>query len=397
MGFDFLRAKLKLFHELFIAAPKDWKLPKRCEVLVYDACGAEILAPYLTSYSVAIMPVRGESVNVPCLLRAFFNRGFWKGRPLNAYAEAFIQAASPEVVITFIDNNAGFYGISKRFHDTKTILLQNGIRDHWLEGHGQHHEYHVDYMLVFGSCVGTYYGAYISGEVLPVGALKNNQARISGDIMDGTVLFISQYHDKPRNNEPLYVLADGTPVYFDKFYMAEVQVLSFLKEWCADNKMRLLICGRSQDEIGPERDFFADILTECAWEYVPMTDSNSSYRLVDTAGIVVFIDSTLGYESIGRGKKTACLSCRGVALNRGDRKFGWPADLPDNGPFWTNDQDEKQFQRIMDYLNTIKDEDWEQTRQRYASELMEFDPGNTRFMALLDQLLPKNEGVKRIV
>ena len=45
----------------------------------------------------------------------------------------------------------------------------------------------------------------------------------------------------------------------------------------------------------------------------------------------------------------------------------------------------------MDYLNTVSDEDWEQTRQENTSELMEFDPGNTSFVALLDQLLPRTE------
>ena len=47
-----------------------------------------------------------------------------------------------------------------------------------------------------------------------------------------------------------------------------------------------------------------------------------------------------------------------------------------------------QFQRVMDYLNTVNEEEWEQTRQYYSTELMEFDPGNKRFIALLDQLLP---------
>jgi surface carbohydrate biosynthesis protein len=45
----------------------------------------------------------------------------------------------------------------------------------------------------------------------------------------------------------------------------------------------------------------------------------------------------------------------------------------------------------MDYLNTVSDENWKQTRQQYASELMEFDPDNTRFVALLDQLLPRTD------
>jgi surface carbohydrate biosynthesis protein len=113
--------------------------------------------------------------------------------------------------------------------------------------------------------------------------------------------------------------------------------------------------------------------------------------LVDAAEIVVFIDSTLGYEAIGRGKKTASFSCRGASLNSEDRKFGWSAGLPENGPFWTNDADERQLRRVMDYLNTVNAEEWEQTRQLYASELMEFDAGNTRFIALLDQLLSTSE------
>ena len=45
----------------------------------------------------------------------------------------------------------------------------------------------------------------------------------------------------------------------------------------------------------------------------------------------------------------------------------------------------------MDYLNKVNDEDWEKTRKHYASELMEFDPGNTRFVALLDQILTKTK------
>ena len=155
------------------------------------------------------------------------------------------------------------------------------------------------------------------------------------------------------------------------------------------DKTLLKIACLSSEKTGPEIDFFEAILSGCSWEYIPKIGLNSSYKLVDAAEIVVGIDSTLVYESIGRGKKTASFFCRGINLNNESRTFGWPADLPKNGPFWTNDQDETQFQRIMDYLNTVSDEDWEHTRQKYVSELMEFDPGNTRFIELLDQLLPK--------
>ena len=80
MKINRLKSKLKLFYTIFIAPPKEWQLPKKSEVLIYDACGAETLAPYLTKYNVTTMEVRGESINVPCLLRAAVTLKFWKGQ-----------------------------------------------------------------------------------------------------------------------------------------------------------------------------------------------------------------------------------------------------------------------------------------------------------------------------
>ena len=145
----------------------------------------------------------------------------------------------------------------------------------------------------------------------------------------------------------------------------------------------------SSEKTGQEIDFFKTILSGWAWEYLPRTDLYSSYKSIDAAEIVVNIDSAMGDESIGRGKKTACFSCRRTNWQENVYKFGWIVDLPNNGPFWSNDQDEMQFLRVMDYLNSVNDEDWEKTCQKYVSELMDFDPDNTRLVTLLDQLLPK--------
>ena len=376
---------------IFIASPKKWQLPKKNEVLIYDACGEEALAPYLTKYSVTTMNLRGEEMNLPCLLRAMLKLEFWKDSLLNAYSKAYIQAVSPKVVITRIDNNVRFYEVSKSFSSTKTIMLQNGIRDKWLDAHAGEYKYHVDYMLVFGSSIGKYYSAHISGEVLPVGSLKNNAVSNSNGVAGDGVLFISEYRAAPKNNEPIDFNEQGEPVYHDQYYSDEVIILKFLSKWCTKNKKHLKIAAVSPEKIGPEFDFFSIILKGCAWEYMPRTGQYSSYKLADSAEIVVTITSTLSEELIARGKKTAVLNSRFSSILKVVNKFGWSADLPNNGPFWTNDQDETQFQRVMDYLNSVSDEDWEQTRQHYTTELMEFDPGNKRFVALLDQLLPRAE------
>jgi surface carbohydrate biosynthesis protein len=112
----------------------------------------------------------------------------------------------------------------------------------------------------------------------------------------------------------------------------------------------------------------------------------SSYENVAVAGFVVFVDTTLGYEALARGKKTAAFTLRGKSIGSDACNFGWPADFPDNGPFWTNHADEREFERVMDYITTVSDEEWKQTRQRYVPDLMEYDPGNTRFLKLMREI-----------
>ena len=392
-----LKSKIKSFYTIFIAPPKEWQLPKKSDVLIYDNCGAELIAPYLTKYNVTTMAVRGESINVPCLLRAAITLNFWKVwkyNPITLYTDAFIHAVSPKVVITFIDNNTNFYRISKRFPILKTIFLQNGTRfadGDVFDGLIKKDNYYVDYMLVAGKAIGRHYLRYLSGQTVPIGSLKNNAvSNLNGIVGDG-VLFISQWEIVPEDGAALYIEHDGTPVYLDQLFAAEIKILKFLDKWCAENNKQFKISGRETHKNGPEKEYYAHSLKEGEYEYIPRTGSHSSYKLIDAAEIVVSIDSTLGYESIGRGKKTAFFSCRKVNPKKNYYTFGWPAVLPNNGPFWTNHQDETQFQRIMDYLNTVSDENWKQTRQQYANDLMEFDPGNTRFIALLDQLLPKTD------
>lgn len=392
MNFERLKSRLKRFYAIFIAPPKQWRMPKKSEILIYDAAGAEVLTAYMTEFSVEIIPLRGESVNVSCLLRAILKLSFWKGKVIQAYTEAFIQAVSPKVVVTFIDNNADFYTISKRFPGIKTIFLQNGTRGEVGDIFGvlvKSEDYHVDYMLVHGAAIGRLYQQFVSGEVIAVGSLKNNLIEKSA-VEDGSILFISQYRKQPENNSPMLIRGDGLPVYWNEFYAPEVQALSFLSKWCTEHNKLLRISGCSVDKQGPEFDFYAASLKGCKWEYIPKSGAYSSYKLVDSAEIVVFIDSTLGYEAIGRGKKTASFACRAASLNSEAANFGWPADLPDHGPFWTNEANESEFRRIMDYLARVSDEEWETVQRQYTSEVMAYDSGNTRFNALLDLLLPKS-------
>ncbi len=399
MAFSRVLGKLRLFYKLYVAAPKDWRHPRLCEVLLYDVNTATQLEQYLKDRSVSILFTRGESINVTALLLSITKRAFWQGNLNLAYILAFVKASKPKLVVTVIDNDTNFYQISKSC-GVITAFIQNGIRGGQPKADvffdfPRTRDCHVDQMLVFGSAIGKKYQSYISGEMTVIGSFKNNLVSKSKIKTTPSVLFISQDRRRPKNNAPFcYVEEDPIPVSHDSFFSSERILLNFLANWCVNNNKTLKIaaCGRHCDKDCSEADFYESICGLHSYSFIPHLEPYGTYKLIDATEIVVTIDSTMGLEAIARGKKTAFFNIRGMETKnttflRLEDKFGWPSKLPDHGPFWTNHQDEKEFKRIMDYLCKVSDQEFEETWQQYSREIMDYDPGNTRFVALLDRLL----------
>lgn len=390
MNFSRVIQQLLHFYRIFIAPPKQWISPGKCDVLLYDASGEEVVRPYLSDYRVEVLAVRGELVIFPCFLRALFTKSFWLGKPLSAYADAVIAATSPKVIISFIDNNFAFYQLSARWSSIKTMFLQNGWRGEVadvFESIVRHDDYRVDYMVVFNRLIGQKYRQFVSGEVVAAGSLKNNHVEKPDDIQHETVVFVSQYRDRPVNGPFMFCNADGDPVLWDNFYETDALVVRLLGKWCELNGKRLSVCGMQGAEQRSERDWFAGLLNGYEWEYVSRSSIYGSYRIMASAELVVAVDSTLGYEAFGRGKKIALFTARGICIGSSAANFGWPGEFPDNGPFWTNHASEAEFNRIMDYLNTVSEKEWSAVHAKYADDLMAYNPGNSRFKALLKELL----------
>ena len=389
------KEKIRLANKFFIKAPKKWHLPRKCDIVLYDNCGAENLIPYLTNYSFEILATEGEWLNVPCMLIALCRIYQFDGSLTQAYNDTFIRAAAPVVVMTFIDNNPEFYLLSNRHSDVKTIFIQNGLRadrSPLFATCKSNKDYHVDYMCVFGRAIGRLYGQYITGAILPIGSLKNNAIKVEAKLNKNSILFISQYRPCTDQNSPMFALKDGSSVSYGNFFAAERAVLKFLYKWCSANNKMLSVAGScSEEDESAERAFYMENLPDGEWTYVPKTSIFSSYHLADASEIVVFIDSTLGYEAFARGKKVAAFSCRGFQIAGLAASFGWLTELPTTGLFWTKELDEIHFQRIMDYLNVTSDQDWDIARQRmYPEEIINFDPGNSQLVALLKTILVKH-------
>jgi len=369
--------------------------PKKCDILILDMSGAEMLSDFCGTKTHLVLD--SERLNLPILLATFL-RGH---RSMAEYQNSYIRRCDPQIIVTNIDNELYFFTIKSKFPEIITIAVQNGWRANYsskvesgfftalenLNSPG------CDYYCVFNKNIGNYLSRFVSTMPIVIGSAKNNNY-LDNSIRrtQKTVTFISQH--------PPRAVLDGVDGNFfgasfvsDRvFYEVDLLVATFLSKFCEANELRFIICGKRTGAVEYESSFFSDATIHQNAFFQPRDSEYSTYELVANSDIVVSIDSTTGYEALARGKRTAFFSIRGELISKhletkiDDLNFGWPLDLPDTGPFWTNISNEAEFSRILYYLITVTDVDWSNEIGKYTEDLMIFDPGNTVLRDLLQRL-----------
>jgi surface carbohydrate biosynthesis protein len=365
-----------------------WRIlpPRHKPVLLYFVTGADVIAPYFSPDEFQVLDLREREVNLWVAVRCLFDRNL----SAQNYALIYIEIVQPKLVITFIDNFPAFFQLKSRFPEIQTVVIQNGIRSERgdlfgasiaslkLEGN------HVDQMFVFGSAVGAMYRKYISGEIVPIGSFKNNLAPITKS-NKRTVAYISTYRSGIARTTVIPDSLPGFPIQYGQIIDRREQTIIFLAQFCKNNNLSLVIIGKDEDFEG-EKAYYDKLLKDFSWTIAQRQTATINYAVVDESEIVVFTSSTLGYESLARGKKTAAFLIDAEIIDSPSIKFGWPVSLSDDGKFWTNRLDEKRFTEILDYLTSVSESDWEKVRAETMREIINFDPGNSQFVEMVELL-----------
>jgi surface carbohydrate biosynthesis protein len=240
-------------------------------------------------------------------------------------------------------------------------------------------------MMTFGSRIGAEYARYIQGTVVPMGSFRNNLVPKRTSKKAGTIAFISQY----RYTQGFF-MGSNFYSFWEFFEQADRLVLPLLEKYAKEKDKTLIIVPCSShhkdDTLLKEKEYYNRLLGQtCAfsdWGW-----HGSSYETADSAEVVVAIDSSMGLESAARGTKAAIFSIRSQLLGLLDPPFlsyGWPGNYPDEGPFWTNQPEPAIFERILDHLFAISDEQWKaELDKHHFSDLMAYDPGNTILQSVL--------------
>jgi surface carbohydrate biosynthesis protein len=382
------------------------RYPTNKAVLLVHREGLELLMHFVESSSISIADP--ERPNVFVLLRMLFRAN--KG--LVGYLNAYISLVNPKVVLTFIDNDISFYRLKERFPEVSFVSIQNGLRNDFaradnygflsqLDAVSKGERLSATTICTFGDATGEQYSKYIDAATNTIGSLKNNLYENHAEEQQFDITFISQHPPLSIRDEPGRVYFGHNSVLFGSYYQIEFEVVKFLGDYCRQHNLRLAVSGKRENGFGTERDFFLGALGPNPAQFIPRDSNFSTYDTLSVTGVIVTIDSTVGYEFLSRGQRVAFFSSRinsadpNLASTIRDTNFGFPRRLEDRGPFWSNIGGAPEYERILDHLRAVADEEWATEIAPYNETLMAYQPGNPVFKKLLLDLgLTLIDGVK---
>jgi len=354
--------------------------------LLFFKTGAEVISPYFKPNEFQVLDLRESEVNIPIAIRCLLTGNL----SAENYARQFIKVAKPKLILTFIDNFPPYYLLKNEFPNTEIWLIQNGIRSErndlfsLLKTDSMSPVNRVDKMYVFGTAIGKKYLEYISGEILIHGSFKNNLIPLSPPKKD-SVAYVSTFRPSQHLSTVLRESSPERPVTYGQVISRREQVILWIAEYCKEKQLQITIVGKDEN---PQREesYYRSLLQNYKFEFVAREITSSSYEAIDKSEIVVFTSSTLGYESLARGKRTAALMLDAEIIGSEALRFGWPAELQDDGPFWTHQLSEARLREIMDFLRKVDDAAWDVIRKQTIKDVIVFDPDNSKFKESVNQI-----------
>ena len=372
-----------------------WRKPKPTAILILDAAGSDLIKGLCGNWPTQVLD--RERLSIPILFSMLI-RGH---KSMREYQNAYIRKTDPQIIITLIDNDMYFLTIKNTFPSITTIAIQNGIRANYSPS-AQHGFFTLlaksdspscDYYCVFNDHVGTQLSRLVKTDPVTTGSIRNNEFRSKSTRNQSiSVAFVSQHPPRSIPNSSGGIYFDDTLVPDRKFYEADVLVANYLARVCGQRGFEFTVCGKRDSNFSHEFELFSEAIGEYRWNYAPRTSETSTYETLDDAKLIITVDSTIGYEFLARGNRTAFFSVRGALISDfvGRRieelDFGWPLKMEPRGSFWTDTPSDAEFDRILDYLTSVSNEEWTREIDKYNKDVMVFDRGNTVLRELIQRL-----------
>ena len=362
---------------IFIKKIFDIKLkfstPSKNEVLVWDFHSKELANKIFYENKITYLATRKEEINFFILMKMIFKGRFSK----ISYFVEFIKFVNPKIVITFIDNNPIFYEL-RNYINIPTISVQSGNRNSFNDVFGilekLNHQilknYKVDLMFVWNKQVGEKYKKFfdtnyiVSGSVLSNSMVKKNLKK------DNCLIYISNFRTMHLKKNDFAC----KNITWSEFLKDEVELLNYLYIFCKEKKLKLKILGKylnTELDKKFELEYFKKIINGENWDIIENNKDRNTYEII--AGT----NSSLLFESLGRGNKTIFYTVRPNVYPINTQTFGYLSNKPFKGPFWINKLDAKYFGEMTNKVNDLSQIEWNNLINPYLDDIVKFDPNNS--------------------
>jgi surface carbohydrate biosynthesis protein len=380
---------LKIFNTLNFIVNSKWHFntPPRKNIVIYDSLRSESLVKYFNKNSIFILRCRRETLVWKIFIKSIILDGFnWKY--FESYIILLLKEVKPKYIFSLLDNDPKLYQLKFFLPNSKVISIQNGYRGYKKDIFNivkkiknPKKKFRIDKLFVFNKNIGLLYKKFLDCNPVEIGSFRNNSLIFKKKKENNQLLFISEYKDKNQFNSDKE---------FNNFFKAEKLLIPFLYNYCKKNKIKFVICGRSNAQ--NELSFYKKIIPNNDWKFLEKTNSNSSYKFINSSKIIVFISSTLGYEAMARNKKIAAFTIRSNYSKLINHRFGWPIKFSSKGFFWTNKPNIKEFEKILEYLNLTKNGNYIKRISKVNSKILKFDKNNQLFLKYIKKIgINKNE------
>ena len=382
---------------------------KKKQIIIYGWRDLSLLEQhYFKDYSFYVISLVEKTINFFLIIHLI--TGFYKPECKKVLKKLFsgnfkfkdyilflLEVTKPKLFFTFLDNYQEFWEIS-HYAKCKSMIFQNGWRsiknDVWENLEPRTNKFKVDYILTWTDAIKKIYKNQISGNFITAGSFKNNHYNITNPVKNN-MLFISQFRDFELWKKIKY-FQKNVFGYIEN--LPEDRLFPLLKKYLEKkNNISLSIMltkprfknnERSYSE-EMEIEYYKEKFKNIPLDFIFNKGDGEAYEAIDRSQLVIFIDSSLGYEALARKSKTICLPKR---LDSIDSNFGWPYYFEKKGPFWSNDlfpSFEELSKLIDDNLN--KDSEiWIKEFEKELKNLCYYDPNNSLFRNTIKEIIINN-------
>jgi surface carbohydrate biosynthesis protein len=357
--------------------------PSKKKILIYDAVGIEYFDKFFFKKDYEIFYNRYEKINFFILAKVFIKNGF--NNIKKNYKYSYISYVSPKIIITFVDNNPGFYLIKEKFPEIILISIQNGLRNRLdflnLKKTLPNIKLHCDYVLVLSKNFIMKFREIFTGNVKNIGSFKLNFFSKKNISEEKNILFISQTNKN---------------IDLKKIVFNEILLIKHLNQYCIDNNLDLTILLKGKNLLlkNFKKEFNDKIFNKI--NYIIRNDSFSNYKIIKKFKLVCFSHSTLGLEAFGLGKKIAALPLGSTSKKWRKannvlfvEKFGYPGFFKNRGFFWSNTINKYILYKIIDRVLKASRQKWYYQLKK-NSNLITYNYQNT----ILKKIIKKHINVK---